>query len=442
MRLYLFLSLFFTVLFSFLAADKAHCQTDSKSSFDMYLEGNALLHQGGDIQKVAELRDKAQTEIPSFFLRQVFPGFLKDVQAGKGNYLDLLKEYEDTSYVSHKLLEPLFFWRDFKSVSKLDGKEYAARYFTRLKEGHFHSYIAGFLGADIYCAQKEDFTIEERLELIGVLKREAEILDSLAGSSYSSVLFLYLNLLLNAETFAISGSDQDFNEVMKYIPDFSQANEILKFVGDEGWGVKSLPEPDELLKPLLDESLRDSVTNRNLTYGVRFAAAYPLSNYYEKLRKAYELSDITGTFTEFWVETLTENWESLNEVETVKSYIDTQKEPHQWMLIDVWGTWCAPCIQKLPVMIEVDQELAGLDNTPVKFVTLSSGSKNLTEFMEKNNYDFPVLEVEEETTKALNISSYPTVFLVSPDGRYSTIPFGLNKKEILNVIKLYAGIEE
>ena len=56
--------------------------------------------------------------------------------------------------------------------------------------------------------------------------------------------------------------------------------------------------------------------------------------------------------------------------------------------------------------------------------------------MTKNKYSFPVAEINDKVISALNISSYPTKILITPQGNYLKIPIGVDwKKYIENYIR-------
>lgn len=51
--------------------------------------------------------------------------------------------------------------------------------------------------------------------------------------------------------------------------------------------------------------------------------------------------------------------------------------------------------------------------------------------MNKNNYTFPVSEINNQITQLFKVSSYPTKILISLDNKYLKIPFGVNWKEYM-----------
>lgn len=110
---------------------------------------------------------------------------------------------------------------------------------------------------------------------------------------------------------------------------------------------------------------------------------------------------------------------------------DFTKPRTNWTFIDVWGTWCSPCVKELPHLNEVAAKYNGLTESKVRIRTFSYMSTNLKSFLETNKYTFPVAEVAQEVTKPFGINSYPTKLLVSPSNKYLIIPFNVNWEEYM-----------
>lgn len=110
---------------------------------------------------------------------------------------------------------------------------------------------------------------------------------------------------------------------------------------------------------------------------------------------------------------------------------DFTKPRQNWTFIDVWGTWCSPCVKELPHLNEVAAKYNSLPESKIRIRTFSYMSTNLKAFLETNKYTFPVAEVGQEVTVPFGINSYPTKLLVSPDNKYLIIPFNVNWEEYM-----------
>jgi hypothetical protein len=67
-------------------------------------------------------------------------------------------------------------------------------------------------------------------------------------------------------------------------------------------------------------------------------------------------------------------------------------------------------------------------NFNLKIYTFSYRSQNLKHFMDTNNYTFPVSEIDKHTCDLFEVTGYPTKILISPEGNYIKIPYGVDWK--------------
>jgi thiol-disulfide isomerase/thioredoxin len=92
----------------------------------------------------------------------------------------------------------------------------------------------------------------------------------------------------------------------------------------------------------------------------------------------------------------------------------------KYVMIDFWGTWCSPCVGEMPHVKKFlekhkDQmEVLGVNNGDTK--------KRLQAFIDRNNYKWQqVLDVRGEGpdnfVAKFNVTSFPTKFIISPDGK-------------------------
>lgn len=118
--------------------------------------------------------------------------------------------------------------------------------------------------------------------------------------------------------------------------------------------------------------------------------------------------------------------------DSIAAYFKNYQRHGEWIVLDVWGTWCSPCVKELPEWQKFYTNQHQLLN--VNFIGLSAYSENVTEFLREKHYNFPNIEADKEWIKQLNIHSFPTTYLISPKGKVCILPFGFNKQELIALL--------
>ena len=88
------------------------------------------------------------------------------------------------------------------------------------------------------------------------------------------------------------------------------------------------------------------------------------------------------------------------------------------VLLNIWATWCAPCVEEMPSMEKLHRELKN-----EKFVILAvsideSGAEIVRPFMKKHKLSFPALIDSAGTLKNLyQTTGVPESFIIDKQGR-------------------------
>jgi thiol-disulfide isomerase/thioredoxin len=96
------------------------------------------------------------------------------------------------------------------------------------------------------------------------------------------------------------------------------------------------------------------------------------------------------------------------------------------VVLDFWATWCAPCIQGLPVVSAVTAEYAD-KGVVFAAVDLAEKADHVAEFMEKKEWDFTVaLDTEGKVSDSYGVSGIPHSVVIDKQGviRHVHIGFG------------------
>ena len=104
------------------------------------------------------------------------------------------------------------------------------------------------------------------------------------------------------------------------------------------------------------------------------------------------------------------------------------------ILIDVFATWCPPCIDELPILKEVKEKYKDKFEILSVLCEKDKDKKEILEFINSNQINYPITIGEEnfKLAKELgNIQKIPEMFLFSKDGKFIKKFIGKTSKEEL-----------
>jgi thiol-disulfide isomerase/thioredoxin len=106
------------------------------------------------------------------------------------------------------------------------------------------------------------------------------------------------------------------------------------------------------------------------------------------------------------------------------------------VFVNMWATWCGPCIKEMPDLSKISQELS-----PDKFQMIGvnifqqAGSKKVEDFLKTNPVSYTILDGNQEVVDAFgesngaNIDAVPTSFIIDKEGKIAEVIIGGRKKD-------------
>ena len=104
----------------------------------------------------------------------------------------------------------------------------------------------------------------------------------------------------------------------------------------------------------------------------------------------------------------------------------------QPVVVNFWGTWCAPCKVEIPWLVELDQTY-GSQGVKIVGVAMESGSpEEITKFAQKHGMTYRIVLGDSGTANAYGgVRFMPQSFFIGKDGRIAKETTGLTDKEDL-----------
>lgn len=87
------------------------------------------------------------------------------------------------------------------------------------------------------------------------------------------------------------------------------------------------------------------------------------------------------------------------------------------LLVNVWATWCRPCLEELPALNRLHERL---DSSEIEMIALNYGDSlsNVRSFLDRTDIDFEVLlDATTQYASQFPMKGLPTTFLVDKQGR-------------------------
>ncbi len=107
---------------------------------------------------------------------------------------------------------------------------------------------------------------------------------------------------------------------------------------------------------------------------------------------------------------------TLSDLQNKKVSLQSVLGAHKAVLVNFWATWCPPCREEIPGLIELQKKYQGQGFT-VLGVDVGESLSKVEKFSKKNGINYPVLlDKNQAVAQQNNIVGIPTSFLVASNG--------------------------
>jgi thiol-disulfide isomerase/thioredoxin len=184
-------------------------------------------------------------------------------------------------------------------------------------------------------------------------------------------------------------------------------------------------------------------TDKTLTLSTLLTMTLTNPAFKEQLRSFYNVNFPNDKkFDEYWIENINKTTKKAPIISLKKmdgSLFSSAAFKGKWILIDFWGTWCVPCRKEHPDLEKFYQDFKSSVPGKIELLTVACRDKEdrVTAYMSQHKYSFPVAMADNKIEDIFNINGYPSKILITPQGKYLLIPFGI---DWVDFVKKYAGL--
>lgn len=99
------------------------------------------------------------------------------------------------------------------------------------------------------------------------------------------------------------------------------------------------------------------------------------------------------------------------------------------VMINFWASWCTPCVREMPMINQIAQTYQ--EDVQTLFVNVGEAKGTIREFMNKQQFDFPVIiDVTGKVSGLYRITGLPATMIIDQEGIFRHILLGELTKDI------------
>lgn len=103
--------------------------------------------------------------------------------------------------------------------------------------------------------------------------------------------------------------------------------------------------------------------------------------------------------------------------------LDSEKFKNKVVILNLWATWCTPCIREMPDLVKMQTELP---NDFVLILASDESPEKIRQFTEKRPFDLTFTQIQT-SVESLGVYSLPTTFVIGKDGQLLETLVGARK---------------
>jgi thiol-disulfide isomerase/thioredoxin len=97
------------------------------------------------------------------------------------------------------------------------------------------------------------------------------------------------------------------------------------------------------------------------------------------------------------------------------------------VFMNLWATWCPPCIAEMPDINKLHTEFKDNDNVRILMITLDDDFNKAIDFVNRKDFDFKIYQFASAIPFVYQSQIIPTTFVISPSGNVVVKKEGMAK---------------
>jgi len=112
-------------------------------------------------------------------------------------------------------------------------------------------------------------------------------------------------------------------------------------------------------------------------------------------------------------------------IDANEQVVDAYDLKGKTVFMNIWATWCPPCVAEMPSINALYQEFK--DNDRVAFIMISQDREfeKAIQWIERKGLDLPIYQLRTRLPSLYETGVVPSTFVISPDGKVVVKKTGL-----------------
>ncbi len=366
----------------------------------------------------------------------------------------LLKMVSDTNRVLQEAARPIYL---FTKAQEDSSNSLALRHLTNdflskeLSSGDIYGNRQGRYGLLIHSiiskhetlnplAEKLLLTIRSNLKSYQVKLTDATSRTELDKRAWYRYLYAYVNHLEATNTTDSRKKTLLLKTAFDFSPDLVDRNHSAAYFYDMIFlvGGKNEGFQEDYLNFLANNS-----KDKQVVLTALLEAALTVPEYRDRLKAYYNINNSSGTsFKKYWTKAINKKAKAAPSISLRlldgKPFL-SKNLMGKWVMLDFWGTWCAPCRAEHPDLEKFYQTTIRENSNIISLLAVACKDSydKVSAYMEQKKYTFPVAMSDNKIENLYSVQGYPTKVLITPEGKYIVVPFGA---DWVSFVKQYSGL--
>jgi thiol-disulfide isomerase/thioredoxin len=107
----------------------------------------------------------------------------------------------------------------------------------------------------------------------------------------------------------------------------------------------------------------------------------------------------------------------------------------KWVLVNYWATWCPPCLEEVPDLVNLYDHRRKKDLMVIGVVFDYKNTKEVTDYVDDMLMSYPIVLGDDEVAAQIGTAEVlPTTYIYNPKGELVKIKRGLISKQYIEKI--------